>query len=779
MNCANVESCLTSISEYFGEQQFGQPFVVNVENYDDYKQLRERMEGDTNKQCVYVSNYVTGAGEIPNIEAALRDASRPGNHVLMGLSQALMLRSEKEAIEELAKVVNFNVHGYLLIIVCQCRNQLQPLVRRDPRLSRRVVFVEGESVPIPTLCIASDPAAAHGKEVLNGINEFLHRFERTEATKPTSFTEYAVVTLLSQDFFSDALMPVRLCESSYDTLCDMYGEIAVSTKEPCGTNEQWESLLIACARTGNLRNALSNMVKARGTLEEMVAGCVESADNCSLWALWLSLKLNGCKTNEYLDLVVRRTECVLELEKTIYDELLSLSPDDSIFELAYGQRRELLAKMRCNRSYLQDYCARAGAKGRFEPYYLTDLSEEERYRFISSLSRNDYNREEIESLAALFSRELSDYISVYAFDESNTNVPTGQDELWDTLTAYFEEYKLQKLTNRLHNGFLEKVSDIALARPYNMLPSRANIVAHINRNDTDAFFFDAFGVEYLSFVARACAQRGLLCEVNIGRCELPSITVCNKDFEQYFSDIKRVEELDELKHNSAIYDYQKTHEPIHIFDELGIVVKLIEDVEMRLKSQQTKKVVIVSDHGASRLAVLYDHEEQAAKLELEEKGVHSGRCCKSEEDPHIDGVTYENGYAVLANYNRFKGSRRANLEVHGGASLEEVVIPVLQITLPPEQQHLKFEKSDIALKHKDRVTLRLYASVSIDNPRIRVRGKFYQGSVQQDTRWSIFELPDIRRSGEYAAEVFDGNMPLNITLNFSVQRATAHERNLF
>lgn len=39
---------------------------------------------------------------------------------------------------------------------------------------------------------------------------------------------------------------------------------------------------------------------------------------------------------------------------------------------------------------------------------------------------------------------------------------------------------------------------------------------------------------------------------------------------------------------------------------------------------------------------------------------------------------------VLANYDRFKGSRRAIIEVHGGASLEEVVVPVIRITLANE-----------------------------------------------------------------------------------------------
>lgn len=779
MNCATVESCLATISEYFGAQQLGQPFIVNVENYGDYKQLRERMESDANKQCFYVSDYTFGEGELPNIEAALRDAAQPGNHVLLGLSQALMLQSEKIVAEQLAKVVNRNVHSYLLVIVCQCRNQLQPLVRRDPRLARRIAFVEGKSVPIPSLRITYDSSTSHGKEVLHGVNQFLQRFERTGATRPSSFMEYAVVTMLSQDFFSDSLMPVRLCKSSYDTLCGMYGEMAASTRESYGTEEQWDTLLEACSSSDDIHEALGKAVKSKSTLEETVVEYIDSDDEYSLWALWLTLKLNGCQKNEYLDLVIKRTEHVLELAETIYDEILNLSPDDQLFKLAYEQRRELLSQMHRNLSLLQDYCGLAGAKGRQEAYYLTDLTEMERYRFICCLANYEYNREELESITSLYSLDLNDYVAEYSFDESNTSVPSGQERLRGELTSYFEAYKLQKLTNRLNPEFLNKVTSIALDRPYNMLQPRSSIIAHMNRDDADAYFFDALGVEYLSFITRAFRRRGLLCEVSVGRCELPSITSCNKDFEQYFPGIKKNEGLDELKHHSAIYDYRKRHEPIHIFDELAIITKLIKDIEMELTSQQAKKVVIISDHGASRLAVLYDHEEQATKLELEEKGEHSGRCCKSAEDPRLDGVAYENGYAVLANYDRFKGSRRANLEVHGGATLEEVVVPVMQITLPPERQRLSFAESVIVLRQKDKVTLRLYAAVALGDPKIRVEGKFYQGSIEQDARWSTFVLPDIRRSGEYEAEIYDGNTPMNFTLTFTVQRATGREKKLF
>ena len=84
---------------------------------------------------------------------------------------------------------------------------------------------------------------------------------------------------------------------------------------------------------------------------------------------------------------------------------------------------------------------------------------------------------------------------------------------------------------------------------------------------------------------------------------------------------------------------------------------------------------MISDHGASRLAVINNQE---LSYEMAESGKHSGRCCpKSETDTQPECATESDNYWVLANYGRFKGSRKGDVEVHGGATLEEV-FPLLK-----------------------------------------------------------------------------------------------------
>lgn len=75
--------------------------------------------------------------------------------------------------------------------------------------------------------------------------------------------------------------------------------------------------------------------------------------------------------------------------------------------------------------------------------------------------------------------------------------------------------------------------------------------------------------------------------------------------------------------------------------------------------------------------------------------------------------TEENGFIVLANYGRFRGSRAANVEVHGGASLEEVVVPVIELTLADSSMQVALSDKNIVSDYKDGASILLYVNKPI------------------------------------------------------------------
>lgn len=183
----------------------------------------------------------------------------------------------------------------------------------------------------------------------------------------------------------------------------------------------------------------------------------------------------------------------------------------------------------------------------------------------------------------------------------------------------------------------------------------------------------------MAYIMSLCREFNLMTYTTLCHCELPSITSKNKDFVEVFEnhggvfipDKNGIKALDEMKHHGTDnFDFVNNHLPTYLYDELKVIRKVLEEVNSKL--QKYDRVVLISDHGASRLSVISGQEN---KHEMNEKGIHSGRCCpKSEADEKPSCAIDGEDFWVLANYDRFKGSRPANIEVHGGATLEEVVV---------------------------------------------------------------------------------------------------------
>lgn len=153
------------------------------------------------------------------------------------------------------------------------------------------------------------------------------------------------------------------------------------------------------------------------------------------------------------------------------------------------------------------------------------------------------------------------------------------------------------------------------------------------------------------------------------------------------------------------------------------------------------------------------HQEE--KYETDTKGEHSGRCCKEFPDADLPQAIHENGYLVLADYGRFKNSRAANVEVHGGASLEEVVVPI--ITLSLKKQHdlvIKLLNADaVYCDRRLGTTIQLYISdvENSQNVGVVIGEKRYVAKGFDKTHYEV-HLPDMRRTRKnVSAAVYDSD----------------------
>ena len=94
MNCDDVQSCFAEINAYCMEQPTGRALLVNTENYDIYQDVKAKLEADQSKKFVYVSECCLD-NELPDMDEILTKVTGSDDYVLIGYSQAAMLRSEK------------------------------------------------------------------------------------------------------------------------------------------------------------------------------------------------------------------------------------------------------------------------------------------------------------------------------------------------------------------------------------------------------------------------------------------------------------------------------------------------------------------------------------------------------------------------------------------------------------------------------------------------------------------------------------------------------------
>ncbi len=123
-----------------------------------------------------------------------------------------------------------------------------------------------------------------------------------------------------------------------------------------------------------------------------------------------------------------------------------------------------------------------------------------------------------------------------------------------------------------------------------------------------------------------------------------------------------------------------------------------------------------------------------------------------------------------------------NVEVHGGASLEEVLVPLITITPRPSNIEIVIVEDIIQLKGKEPVTVTIFANTAISDPilAVDVNGteRTYHGEFVGDQRHAKFVMEDIKRSKKYSADFYDGAKKLESGLAFTVQKGTKENASL-
>lgn len=743
--CSAVENYIASAK--------GLPFFYAVGD-DNYKETLNELK-QRGLIVDRISDFCPKDDKFPSIDEiidyfrTLDVDCRQNRHVLVGLGEYLALKGSTAAEKELRRLKNVTLGSARVILLLRCVTpQIYALTNEDNRLMEQQRVFFGEKT-FSDLSVSSINYWMKN-DICNGVKGLLRAFE--DGKSGNCYVNTALT-------FPNSLLPVSSINTAFSAIKQLVPHF--NLKEEWGTEVQWDHLLRELSRN---KNSLDRVFERQGFSDDFE---YELYQNCTgfefkNWLFFLYLKQNIDNISSgYLRYILSVTDNYENLKANILTGIIRVLRTDKRFSTFYVERKKLI------KNFPETDIAIFIHENCIDPmesiYRFTDNTQIEREAIIRWIADNGY----ISDINNIYP-DLGQYLQDYVFDCG---------KLSEELTSYFKEYKIQKVTNRIRPEFLERVIDNAHKLQYMHLETRDSAILRIeDKKSAFLYWIDALGVEYLSYITSLVKKKGLSMHVDIAYSELPTITSINRGFfEQWPTSKKQKEEaLDEIKHKTkGGYFFDKCEAPIHLAAELKVIERAIDLAATELAMHKCKSFIIASDHGASRLAVIHRQEE---KYETDTKGEHSGRCCKTFPGAELSYAVEENGYLVLTNYGRFKKSRAANVEVHGGASLEEVLVPIITLTLRKQSDlviKLLGEDKIYADRHAGtEITLYISDVENTENVSIII-GENRYCAVCKDSTHFIVALEDIKRAKcNISASIFDGDDLIG-NIKFDIKSKTA------
>lgn len=759
MRYNTVDTCFDRVNKYFSSNNFSQPFFVNTENKDEYVRIKSKLS--VGVKVLLVSSYCRFLDSNPKIDKLIDDIYNSQEKILLiGLSSYLKLQGELAFRRQFESLCSASIKEKLVVLCYQSQQILLGLCESDLRNERRFSFLQGPTSRKPEITMISNKLKFSAALLpVVGMRALLQKFENG------CNEEVSALTNKTKADYSNSIIVIHEINNTYEAVLMYNRNISSVISKSCGTDEQWMFLLEKLSENLSLDAIFKKELSSYSNLELLFQKW-NSFSVEQRWLYFIALKLHGTENNCCINQALEKATNMDVFVKELFRGILNFEPTNSKFNKLYDERKELLKVLKDSIDYVVDFCQFAEIKGANIIYYLTDNTQIERFKIVECLSKYEYSDKEILSILKIVYPDLANYLIPFRF-----HIPLLDD--------YFQSYKYQKLTNAIRADFFKLVNEHAANREFNIdLPYRSEKFENIEKSNSYLYFVDALGVEFLGYIMTKCRQYGLNAKVTLCHSMLPSITSINKEFLVDYDPTRvvTIKKLDEIKHHGEEdFDYQKTHYPIHVTRELEIIDDVLNRAKVKLSSGYCQRAIIISDHGASRLAVI---NENVYDFDVDSKGTHGGRCCAfTNEIQKIKYATEENGYYVLASYDRFKGGRAASVETHGGATLEEVVVPIIELTQRPADIEVRFVNDVITVSFRKKAEIILFTKTKLSSVTLCIKDKFYVGEKMDDNRYKI-QMNDITRAGEYHADVYEGNNLLVEGLSFHIEKEGSKEKDL-
>ncbi len=717
---ANEISCLvTAVRAYLANENLNFPFFAFV-GTSEYLDVRHAIVSEFPEiQEARVSDYCLSDDSFPDWDGLVNDMQGEGNAfkqyhkkklLWIGIGDCLMLRGEKKCCDTMYELGGACLYGgrKSILLLRGISHVYEKVFRNNVRIRERGLAYIGadRNCDIEIVCLRNGLVSSYGDEVSYGFKSLLARMEDGLKGKAYVCSDMCLCV-------ADYIVNARTVQTAYDVLCLRFPELTKISSSAADESE-WNALASSYCRP-NLEN-LDELFSSYDSTS--LVGKVFSDDLADVLLSFAALKLHPERfANDY---IIRSSACCLSIygiKNCLVFGIRNISEDmrigsDEYWRL-YGQRRDVLKQVpQDDRVMLMGQFVSECKDSADFAYFLTDLTDIEKKAFIQAIACSPALLDDRRLIENVYP-DLALYLDGYRFGGFGKNVSEAN-RIRERVEDYFSSYRRQKLLNVLNDDFLSEVKSISDEGFINVLrgflDDRDKIIREMDSDEVLLLFADDLGIEFIPFIASYAMKNNLSVHCIVAMANLPTITEYNTGFfEEYKHErIRDDKRLDNKKHEQDYADdYKRTDCATYLIDDIDAIKHMISIVRKKLVSGSFAKVVVASDHGSSRLCRIYKDECKGDEFCMENNGLgegkHGGRCAEIIDSSEFNSDDYDNvsesvdkKYACIRDYSRFKGGSVRGVELHGGAALEEVLVPVIEFELASGKSRDGSESQDMS-----------------------------------------------------------------------------------
>lgn len=312
------------------------------------------------------------------------------------------------------------------------------------------------------------------------------------------------------------------------------------------------------------------------------------------------------------------------------------------------------------------------------------------------------------------------------------------------LNMYFALYRRSRVSDTARPELMRQADEWAQQRMMWRYTTRAQVLEQLRIVPDDALWVDGMGLEWADLLWYMLSSKGLHVDVTLARANMPTVTAANHDW----TSAAVMRDLDGYAHSHE-YAY-----PRSIVRQIKVIRKIAEYVEAQLRDRPV--VIVTADHGLTRYASAGERVSVPEGYHAHRWGRHAVTNSQGDYPDAGDGPWIDDGSSLcLARHGLFTGGGANSGEVHGGATPEESLVPVLRVSrLGRLAPMVTSSDAQVRLDVRGRGLLHVVLSEPCQQLSLNVSGNSYAGRRNPTTGWDfdVVGLTAGRHSGQLVYE---------------------------